>query len=333
MGQRRHQLGGIDDVTISNGRLSARILSFGASLADLRLAGVEWPLVLGFKSPEAYIKHGLYFGAVIGRYANRIANARTQIKGETVILDQNDGPHHLHGGRASLARRRWKLHERRDSAVVFKISSPDGEGGYPGKLWASAIYSIVEQTTLRLDLVAECDRPSPVNLCHHPYFNLAGGGSISEHSVIIRSDHVLPSDDELIPTGELLPTVDTQYDLRSKCRMAELWKKRPFFNNTYCRPQTGHGLWNAARLECGSIAMDVATDQPGIHFYDGYKVATTVSGHGGCMYGSRQGLCLEGQNWPDSPNRPDFPEAILLPGEVYRRRVEYRFSRLSKIIQ
>ena len=315
-------------VVIANERLSALVITFGASLADLRLDG-RLPVVLGFDDLESYRDSRLYSGAVIGRHANRIGGARASVDGRALPLASNDGPHHLHGGPDGFARREWTIVSEEAGRVSLRLVSADGEEGYPGRLTVEATYEIVAPATLRLTLSAVTDCETLVNLCHHPYFNLMGDGDILGHTLTIAADSYLPSSEDLVPTGEISAVAGTRFDFRTPRRLADVGRSEmDLFNHNYCLADARRNSPQfAARLAApNGVALDVWTTQTGLHFYEGYKIADPPRGIGGRRYEARHGLCLEAQNWPDSPNHPGFPSAVLRPGEVYRQVTEYRFD-------
>ncbi|PVB60475.1 aldose epimerase family protein [Labrenzia sp. 011] len=313
---------GNEAISISNGRLSATVIPHGASLSDLRLSDCAAPLVLGYVNPDIYREDRQFMGAVIGRYANRIANGRFRLDGHTVDLERNErGERHLHGGNAGYWSRIWSVKERSAAKVSFELTGPAGEAGYPGSLHVVACYEIIDQATLRLSFEAACDRDTIVNICHHPYFNFAGSPSTDAHKLTIFSDHYLPSKDTLVPTGEIAPVTGTPFDFTSPRGLP-----KHKFNNTYPlhRLQAGP-LAHAATLSCGDVEMELWTTQPGLHLYDGYKLSGSHAGHLGIPYPERSGICLEPQAWPDSPNRSHFPSAVLRANATYRQVNEYRF--------
>ncbi|SDG94649.1 aldose epimerase family protein [Pelagibacterium luteolum] len=313
-------------IMISNGWLSARILPFGASLADLRIAGHDAPLVLGYEDVDTYASHGQYFGAVIGRYANRIADGHCMVGDDQLSLERNDGRNHLHGGPDGFATQDWQVLSVEPSAVRLGLVEEDGHGGYPGTLQATVTYSLVGNGTLCLEFEATSDRATPLNMTHHPYFNFAGHGVIDAHTLTINSDSYLPSRPDLIPTGDIAGVDNTPFDFRVPRPIHAQGAKIISYNNTFCRPTSAVGLWHAASLVHGRIAMSLHTDQPGIHFYNGYKISDARPGLGGQRYQPRSAVCLEAQAWPDAPNNSHFPSTLLSPGERYHRRIEYRFS-------
>lgn len=318
---------GVDDfISISNGRLTAKILRFGASLCDLRLKGHDQPLILGFENAEDYRAHGHYLGAVIGRYANRIANACCPVGDREIALEQNNGSNHLHGGTPGFSNRDWVLKSAIPTSVHLTTTSPDGEAGYPGKLEVNAIYSLVDERVLQLELSATSDQETILNLCHHPYFNFSNRQTIDDHTLQIHTDRFLPVDEHLIPTGEILSVAGTKFDFTQPHHVSPS-TNASHFNNTYCLPHDKTSvLVRAATLTHDTIEMQLWTSQPGVHLYNGYKLNNVPPGLNNQQYGPRAGLCLEAQNWPNSPNFSHFPSAILAAGVQYTQKTEYRFS-------
>lgn len=309
-------------IEIGSDTLSATIIPFGASLADLRLASVDRPLVLGFRDLDDFRRDRQFMGAVIGRYANRISNGHARV-GDTVLsLDCNEnGTTHLHGGADGFAWRDWDIEHRSDAKVTLSCTSPDGEAGYTGKLRAVATYQITG-TSLSLTLEAATDKDTIVNLCHHPYFNFDGHATIAAHLLQINTSRYLPSDAVLIPTGDIAQVNDKLFDFQKASPLPNY-----DFNNTYCLhdQQTGP-IREAACLSAGGVTMDLSTTQPGLHLYNGYKLQPTFEGLGGGQYAPRAGLCLEAQAWPNSPNIHAAPPVTLSAGAQYRQVTEYTFS-------
>ncbi|WFE89874.1 galactose mutarotase [Roseibium porphyridii] len=316
-------------LTIQNSNLMARVIPYGASLSDLRLSRKSTPLVLGYDDPALYPLDGQFMGAVIGRYGNRIAGGQFTLNDQLITVEQNEcRTGHLHGGRNGFWNREWDLAEQSTTSVTFKLESPDGDAGFPGRLTVSASYEIVSPATLRLTCSAESDKDTILNICHHPYFNFSGTHSIAEHRLEINAHHYLPSSNALIPTGKIAPVEETLFDFR---------KGRPLsrisYNNTYCLNQRNSGVFEkAARLSCNGISMDLWTTQPGLHLYNGYKLHRHHIGHLGLPYPPCSGICLEPQGWPNSPNEASFPSTLLSAGERYEQTNEYRFqTRLTNI--
>jgi aldose 1-epimerase len=311
---------------IGAGSLTARVSPFGATLVDLRLRGFDHPLVLGFEGLDDYALTDHYAGAVIGRHANRIAGGRARIDGLAIRLPTNSDGHHLHGGPSGLARQAWCVADAGPDALVLRYRSPDGHEGYPGNCDFEVRYEM-EEARLRLTFTAQCDRATLVNLCHHPYFNLSGRPDILDHRLEVDADSYLVTGVDLVPTGEIRPVDGSAFDFREEREIGP-GRPAPGFNNNFClakrtRPEPEF----AARLSVeGGPAMELWTTQPGMHLYDGYKLEPARRGLDGRIYGPNAGICLEAQNWPDSPNHPDFPSALLHPGETYRQVTEYRFD-------
>lgn len=307
--------------------LEARILEFGATLQSLRLpvAGQVRELVLGFADFADYRTRSPYFGATVGRYANRIAHGRFMLDGKCFELSRNQaGRHTLHGGADNLAFRVWRgelLPE--GDGVALAIHSPDGDQGFPGDLDVIVTYRL-EALALTITLEARSDAPTPVNLTHHSYWNLDGGGTIDGHELQLEADFYLPVDADTVPTGEILAVAGTPFDFRSRRRLDALGE--PCFD--HCFAIRGRGLRRAAELISadGRVRMELFTDQPGVQLYTGFKLDVTASD--GRRFGPRRGLCLEAQNFPDAPNRSHFPDPFLRPGAIYRHVIAHRFHTL-----
>jgi aldose 1-epimerase len=305
------------------------LLSWGCVIQDLRLSGHQPPLVLGFSEFRHYPAHSRFFGATVGRYANRIAHGRFSIDGVTYQCDLNFlGRHTLHGGSNSLGRRNWRFSELTADKVVLEISDHEGEMGFPGTANIRAVFSLPGEGRLHIRYEATTDAPTLLNLAHHSYFNLAGGGDILDHELEIAADSYLPVDDEAIPLGKPVSVANTAFDFR---------KMRPIkriesgglvqYDHNFCLADRRRNLTPVARLRCPSscIEMAVSTTEPGVQLYDAATLAVPVPGLTGGLYGSYAGLCMEPQVWPDSPNHADYPQAILRPGEIYEQETEYRF--------
>lgn len=319
----------MDTYRIANDDLSARLTPFGATLTDLRLAGWQHPLVLGFDAIDDYRDTDHYAGAVIGRHANRIAQGHVKMSDGVLALSRNGGEYHLHGGVTGTAKQDWYVVEQTPNSLAFQLVSPDGHEGYPGECIITARYSISGPATLRLEFEAKADRETVVNLCHHPYFDFSGQGNITAHWLKIAAETYLPAGPDLVPTGEIASVAGTLYDFRV-ARPIGSNRPLPGFNNNYCLAiVTRNQPAFAARLSLpDGPTMEVWTTQTGLHLYDGYKLRPGQRGLEGRHYGPGQGLCLEAQNWPDSPNHHHFPSAILAANTAYRQVTEYRFAPL-----
>lgn len=316
-------------ISLKSAYLQATVMPFGATLVDLRIQGAEKSLILGWSNPEDYAANSYVFaGAVVGRYANRIAYGRTQIDGQNLELEINSPPHHSHGGNAGFSAQNWTLGSQTPSSVEFLLRSPDGAGGYPGNLDVSVVYEIVSDNVLRLVFEAKTDKPTFLNMCHHPYFNLKGHGDIHDHKLEIAANHYLPHDGSVLPTGGIYPVADTPFDFLQERQVKSAEQSSPhLYNHTYALARKSRQIPQfAARLSAhDSPVMEVWTTQTGLHFYNGYKIPNLGGGLDGRSYYPYSGLCLEAQNWPDAPNNENFPSAKLLPNETYREVTEYKF--------
>lgn len=313
----------VQSYTIGNGKLTATLTNYGASLTDLRVPWTPNALVLGFPNVADYVDDGQFMGAVIGRYANRIRRGQATIDGWPVQLEQNEvSGNHLHGGQSGYGVREWGILAKRRDLITFDLKSPDGDAGFPGDLTAFATYEIVDQTTLRLTLSARCNQTTLINLCHHPYFDFFGKGRNAGYQLQINATEYLPSDKNLLPTGQIINVTNTNFDYQIERDL------RSFdYNNTYCLSRTSqNALHCAARLCGGTTAMELWTTQPGLHLYNGYKLRPTSIGHADTVYAARSGICLEAQAWPDSPNNAGFPSTEVTAGTFYQHVTDYRFS-------
>lgn len=330
--------------TLTNGTgTEVRAITYGGIIVSIRVPdrdGRLGDIVLGYDTLDGYVAKSPYFGCITGRYANRIARARFTLDGRTYQLAANDGPNHLHGGVRGFDKVVWRGEpfEGPDGVgVVFSRTSPDGEEGYPGTLEVRVTYTLTETNVLRVDYAATTDKPTPVNLTQHSYFNLAGEGSgdILGHVLTIDADRYTPVDDTLIPTGELAPVEGTPFDFRTPtpigARIAsdhEQIRRGRGYDHNYVLRRAGDGSARAARVvePTTGRTLEVWTTEPGLQFYSGNFLDGSIRGKHGHVYGHRSGFCLETQHFPDSPNRPHFPSTILRPGERYRSTTAFRFG-------
>jgi aldose 1-epimerase len=318
----------------------ARIMTYGGIVVSLKMpdrAGRMGDVVLGYDTLAEYIEENPYFGCLVGRYGNRIANGTFQLDGQTYRLAQNNGPNHLHGGLKGFDRVVWRaraFNSPLGPALELNYLSPDGEEGYPGNLSVTAVYTLTEDNALRLDFAAVTDRPTVVNLTHHSYFNLAGRGDILGHEVMIHADRFTPVDETLIPTGELRPVDGTPFDFRTAtpigARIDQENEQLQFgggydHNWVINKPYGQFGLQAWVYEPTSGRVMEVLSTEPGLQFYSGNFLDGTLTGKGGWTYEHRTGFCMEPQHFPDSPNQPDFPSTVLRPGETYRNTIVYRF--------
>jgi aldose 1-epimerase len=318
--------------------LSAELDSYGARLIRLVLPDVDGSprdVVLGFDTIEGYQTHpDLFFGATIGRVANRIAGARYTLDGEEFLLTANEGQNHLHGGgQHRFDRSDWKPVVVDESAVRFAHTSPHLEEGYPGAVDADVLYRLTDDS-LEIEYRATTDRRTPMNMTHHTYWNLDGntGGTIDGHLLQVMAEHYTPIDTDLIPLGHLEPVEGTPFDFRSPAAIgarADALASEPGdgIDHNFAISDWDSALRTVARVtdSSGRLAMEVSATQPGLQVYSGNHL-TPVVGKGGVVYPTRGGLCLEPQHFPDSLHNPGFPSIILEPGETYRQTTVYRFT-------
>lgn len=321
----------VERVTISKGKLSANILTWGAVVQDMRLEGHAPSLVLGFETFEPYPMHSPYFGAIAGRYANRIANAQFSIDGIAHQTDPNFlGKHTLHGGARGIGKRIWNITDKQPDWVSLSMVDPDGSNGFPGNCSISCTYRITENAGLEVELIASTDAPTLCNLAHHSYFNLDGSSSILDHHLEILAETYIPVDAELIPTGKILPVNATPYDFRVNRRIGSCHQQA--FDHNFCLSDKRVDSRKVAtvRSRSSGVEMKIFTTEPGLQFYSGAKIDVPVPGLDGLKYGPFAGMALEPQVWPDSPNQPCFPQALLRPGDTYRQLTTYQFTQRGK---
>jgi aldose 1-epimerase len=330
----------VHEVTLrSEAGAEAKVIGWGAVLRDLVVPAGEGRLqrvVLGLNSLEDYIRHSPYFGAIAGRYGNRIGQGRFRLGDCLHQVSLNDGHNSLHGGARGFSHQPWQLAALDNSSAALTLMSPDGDQGYPGNLTVSCLYRLVG-LTLRVELTAATDAETPVNLCQHSYFNLDGSPSILDHNLHLAADFYTPTDAELIPTGEVRAVAGTRYDFRASrpVRFADDSGQPSRYDINFVLRRDrlapsgmdGWSLAHAATLASATsgVAMEVWTTEPGLQFYDGWMTDVPVAGLEGRPCGAYAGLCLEPQHFPDSPNQPHFPSTILRPGSAYRQITEYRF--------
>ncbi len=319
----------------------ATITDFGGRLVTLRTADREGnfdDIVLGFDDLGGYLGKNPYFGALVGRYANRIANGQFTLDGHTYHLARNNGENALHGGIEGFDKRVWESREVPGPALQLTYVSKDGEEGYPGTLTATVTYTLTGENELKIDYLATTDKATVLNLTNHSYFDLSGqfAGEILQHKVTINADRFTPVNEHLIPTGELRAVAGTPFDFRQPKFIAdhiddddEQLKLALGYDHNFVL--NGSGLRLATRVldpQSGRV-LEVLTTQPGMQFYTGNHLDGTVTGKGGVVYKFRYGFCCETQHFPDSPNQPNFPSAKLEPGGEFRAQTIFRFSVIS----
>jgi aldose 1-epimerase len=323
--------------------IEAKVITYGGIITSLRTPdrnGQFADIVLGFDSLAPYLGEPPYFGAIIGRYGNRIANGRFTVDGRTYTLAKNNGENHLHGGVKGFDKVVWSAEPfRNDTArgLVLRYTSPDDEEGYPGTVNAEVTYTLTDSDQLVFDYHATTDRATPINLTQHSYFNLAGAGSgdILGHELMIDAASYTPVDGTLIPTGELAPVEGTPFDFRTATAIGarigaqnEQIANGGGYDHNWVLNRQGDGVSLAARATdpVSGRTLEVRTTEPGVQFYSGNFLDGTLTGKGGHAYGHRSGFCLETQHYPNSPNEASFPSTILRPGEEYRSRTVFAFG-------
>lgn len=325
--------------TLENGLgMRAVLIEYGAILQRLETLdreGSSANIVLGFDTLEGYETQNPYFGCIVGRYANRIADARFTLDGKEYTLAPNDNGNTLHGGEKGFDKVVWESAAAtgRDDAVgvVFRYTSADGEEGYPGELQAKVTYWLSGENGLEIEYEATTDKATVVNLTHHSYFNLAGQGDMDvlDHRLHLNADHYTPTDEGFIPTGEIAPVADTPFDFTKATRIgSRIRDVEGGYDLNYALNGPTGWLRYAARVIDPDTGrhMTIHTTEPGIQFYSGNFLDGTITGTDGKVYERHYGFCLETQRFPDTPNQPHFPSAVLRPGEVYKHKIVHRFG-------
>lgn len=326
--------------TLSNAKgMRAKITDYGAILTELHVPGRHGKVdnvVLGFDNLEQYLKGHPSFGATIGRFANRIGNARFILDGREYRLAANNGPNHLHGGIKGFDKVVWDANPlpatQHQASVEFTYHSPDGEEGYPGNLAATVIYTLTEHNELRLDFRAKTDQATPINLTNHSYFNLTGSGDILDHELQLFTDRYTPSDEGLIPTGEIASVAGTPLDFTQPrtigARIGQLKPKPNGYDHNFVLPGSGKSLVLAGKVldPKSRRTLEVLTTEPGVQLYTANWLDGRHVGTGGIRYQCHAGLCLETQHFPDSINKPNFPSTVLRPGQEFISTTVFRFA-------
>jgi aldose 1-epimerase len=343
MGVRREPFGSTADgrriwcFVLDDGQGSeARVLTWGATLASLRVPapdGTVGEVVLGFDDIRGYLGEHPHLGGIVGRCANRLAEGRFSLDGVEVVLDRNEGAHHLHGGRIGFDRQRWEAEpDEGANGVRLRLVSPDGDQRYPGRLEVSVDYTMPAPGELRIDYRARTDRTTIVNLTNHSYFNLrdGGGSRVLDHELWIDADRFTPLDHDGIPTGDTAAVAGTALDFRQPRRLGDRIHELPepvggYDHNFIVRADDGTPV---ARLHdpVSGRTMTVRTTQPGLQVYTGNRLDGRVSGRGGVDYHRWHAICLETQHWPDAPHHPAFPSTVLRPEQEYRHTTVFAFS-------
>ena len=334
----------VDLYTLRNSSgIQARIITYGGILVSLETPdrnGAFDDIVLGFDSLSSYVHDSPYFGAIVGRYANRIAKGRFTLDGKTYQLPINNPPNSLHGGDRGFDKVVWDAtsFDRADGVgLVLRHVSPDGDQGYPGTVHVEVTYTLTDRNELAVAYHATSDKATPINLSQHSYFNLTGARrDVLDHVLMLNADRYTPVDSTLIPTGDLPSVSGTPFDFRAPTAIGarinaddEQLHRGHGYDHNFVLVRAASGLTHAAHvLEPSSgRTLDVYTDQPGLQFYTGNFLDGTLHGKHGRVYGFRYALCLETQHFPDSPNEPSFPSTILRPGREFSTRTVFVFGR------
>ena len=325
--------------------LELRAINYGAIIVSLKVpdrSGQFADIVNGHDALDGYLTRSRFFGAVVGRYGNRIAKGKFTLDGTEYTLAVNNGPNHLHGGVRGFDKVVWDVQKdavkagSREAAVTFSRVSPDGEEGYPGNLTVSVTYVLTDENELLVAYAATTDKATPINLTQHSYFNLAGHQTkdILDHRLMVNADRYTPVDATQIPTGSRPPVAGTPFDFRTATRIGariaddnDQLKIGAGYDHNFVLNRQGSGLVLAARLEdpASGRIMEVLTTEPGLQVATANRLDGTIVGKGGATYGRHSGVCLETQHFPDSPNHPEFPSTILRPGEHFESRTVFKF--------
>jgi aldose 1-epimerase len=319
----------------------ARISNYGGLVISLKVPdrnGKLGDVVLGYDNLADYIKNSPYFGAMIGRYGNRIAKGKFSLDGKEYTLAINNGPNALHGGKKGFDKVVWEpkvLTTADGAALELTYVSKDGEEGYPGTLSVKAVYTLTEDNALRLEYTATTDKDTVLNLTQHSYFNLAGKGDILNHEVEMPASKFTPVDSTLIPIGELRSVEGTPFDFRKATAIGARIKQQDEqlkFGNGYDhnyvidKPMGELGLCARVYEPTSGRVLEVLSTEPGLQFYSGNFLDGSNKGKGGRVYQFRNAFCMEPQHYPDSPNQPNFPSVVLKPGQTYKNTIVFKFS-------
>jgi aldose 1-epimerase len=332
----------VDIYTLRNDKgAEARIMTYGGIVQSLKMPDKDGhfaDVVLGYDNLDSYIKLSPYFGALIGRFGNRIGGAKFTLDGTTYTLAANDGPNTLHGGLKGFDKRVWTGKPNMSSdgpQLILHYLSKDGEEGFPGNLDVTAIYTLTQDNGLKVEFTATTDKDTVLNLTHHGYWNLAGHGDILNHVLMIDADRFTPVDSTLIPTGVLQSVEGTPFDFRTPTAIGarigqddqQLKYGKGYDHNWVINKMMGQLALMARVTEptTGRV-MEVWSTEPGLQFYSGNFLDGTITGKGGWVYAHRDAFVMEPQHFPDSPNKPEFPTTELKPGEVYHNTIIYKFS-------
>jgi aldose 1-epimerase len=334
----------VDIYTLKNAKGSvAKIMTYGGTVVQLMVPdrdGKMGDILLGFDNLKDYEEKSPYFGCIIGRYGNRIGNAKFTLDGKEYTLAANNNGQHLHGGIKGFDKVVWQaepIESKEGPALKLHYLSKDMEEGYPGNLDVTVTYTLTNNNELKIDYYATTDKPTVCNLTNHCYFNLAGqgNGDILGHELMINADNFTPIDEFLITTGEIRPVKGTPFDFTSPTAIGkridadnQQIKYGPGYDHNWVLNKENFEMSLAAKVyePTSGRVMEIYTNEPGIQFYSGNFLDGTLTGKDGKVYGHRSGFCLETQHYPDSPNKPNFPSVVLLPGQIYQTTTIHKFS-------
>jgi aldose 1-epimerase len=321
-------------LTNANG-LVAKITNYGAIITELHVPdrnGTLGDIALGFDNLRQYLEGHPYFGATVGRVANRIAGGKFTLDGKTYTLAVNNGTNHLHGGLKGFDKVVWKAEAQAGAGVKFRYTSPDGEEGYPGTLAVTVAMALTDANELSIDYSASTDKSTPVNLTNHTYFNLAGEGDVLSHELLMAAEQFTLTNEALVPTGELKSVRGTPMDFTSPMpigsRFSQLKNTPVGYDTNFVVNRGGSGLALGARVyepKTGRV-LEVHTTEPGIQLYTSNYFTGSLTGKRGIVYQQHAAFCLEAQHFPDSVNQPKFPSTILRPGRTYHQMTVHKFS-------
>ncbi len=316
----------VKKITIARDGLSASILNYGAILQDLRLFGHNGSLVLGYQDLSSYLADSNYFGAIVGRVANRITDARAMIDGTRFLLDQNvEGGHQLHGGHNGSANRTWNICDFSPTHVTLEDTLPDGHMGYPGNLSVIARYEILPDQQLSVEIKATSDAPTLCNFAHHSYFNLGSADTIEGHKFQAYANRYVVVDGAGIPTGEVKDVAQTDFDFR----IEKILTEHSCYDHNLCLSDHRQLLRQVARLSApdNKVELSISTTEPGLQVYTGQGINGTGLGPNGQVFQPLAGIALEPQAWPDAANHKAFPSTLLLPEQGYHQQSVFQFSK------
>lgn len=314
----------VEIVTLQRAGVTARVMTWGASLQDFRLEGVPHSLVLGAPDFAPYLDEMRYFGAIVGPVANRIAKGRAPLEGQEIALERNEnGVTTLHGGTQGCGTQNWRILAHGETSCTLILTMLDGTGGLPGPVTLKVRYALEEDGALSLDIEAQAEQATFCNPAHHSYWTLDGSPNLHHHQLQVDADRYLPVDAEQIPTGAAASVADTEFDHREA---APVLRGETGLDHNFCLSDAPAPLREVCTLETEALRLSVATTEPGLQVYDGAGLSTGL-GHHPHPYGTNAGLAIEPQRWPDAPNQNGYPSILLHPGETYRQTSRFKVTR------